>query len=364
MNLAIVTKIPSPYQVELFDEIAKDGDTELSVIYLRRKDPDRSWSPRSLAHAALFLDEGDYRLARDAVLRSDLAVFSWYRDSKVSDLLAARASEGGPWCFWGERPGFKHPGLLGRTYRRARLWRLWLDDRVPIWGIGHWAIDAYKREFGSRRQFFHVPYVSNLEPFFGLSDRVRSAQRTVLFSGSLIPRKGIEDLCKAFRRLATRRPGIRLQVLGSGPLEGALKREFLACPQIEFLGFRDWDGLASAYANADILCAPSHYDGWGLIVPEAMASGIPVVASNTMGSALEMVVEGETGWFVSPGDIDALERVLESAMDSSEMTLNRMAHACRDVAGRYDVRPGARNLLASAEKSVSRSDAKEVRKVL
>jgi glycosyltransferase involved in cell wall biosynthesis len=349
MKLAILTKIPSPYQVELFDTLAQAQDLDLSVVYLRQRDPDRSWSDRALRHRAVFLD-GDAQGAAAAMSAADLAVFAWYRDPGVSRLIRERARARRPWCFWGEKPGVTHGGLLGMAYRRWRLWPLWRERRAAIWGIGHWAVEGYRKEFGARA-YYHVPYVSNLAPFFAIERRPETRATTLLFSGSLIERKGVRELCAAFRRIAARRKELRLIVLGGGPLEGELRRGGTD-ERITFLGFRDWNALADAYREADVLCAPSRYDGWGMIVPEAMASGMPVIASTNMGSAREMVIAGQTGWLVEPRSVEALEAAIEHAAARSAEELAAMRDRCRDMARNYDVVPGASRLHDAARGSL------------
>src|SRR5258708_23193036 len=116
MKLAILTKIPSPYQVELFDTLAQSTDLDLSIVYLRARDPDRNWRDRPLRHRAVFLDQ-DQEGVEAAIAEADLAVFSWYRDPEVSRLIHRRARSRNPWCFWGARPGVHHGGLLARSYR-------------------------------------------------------------------------------------------------------------------------------------------------------------------------------------------------------------------------------------------------------
>ncbi len=350
MKVVVLTKIPSPYQVELFDGIAARNEVELQVAYLLARDADRAWSNQRRNHRAAFLDT-DLGEIRESIRSADLVVFSWYRDARVIDLLTERARSGAPWCFWGERPGFTHKGMLGLIYRRWRLRSLWRDSRVPIWGIGHWANEGYRKEFGARR-YFHVPYVSNLRPFFEIDRKPSQGVQTILFSGSLIPRKGIEHLCEAFMRL-DRRPRARLVVLGTGPLESSLRHKCRDDTRIQFLGFRDWDGLAEVYKNADVLFAPSTYDGWGLIVAEAMAAGIPVVASSEMGSSREMIEDGITGWFVAPGDVEGILESLKNVLDLPPTRIDEMRDKCRAKARDYDLQAGVHRFLHAAAESVS-----------
>jgi glycosyltransferase involved in cell wall biosynthesis len=347
MNICVLTKIPSPYQIELFDALSESAQLELTVVYVRSQDPDRGWKPRPLHHRAIFLDS-NCGSAETATSAADLTVFSWYRSAPVRRLIRRRSDASMPWCFWGERPGFRHKGVLGTLYRRLNLWRLWADRRIPIWGIGHWAIEGYRREFGEH-PFFHVPYVSDLSPFTRIHRAPGRRPRALLFSGSLTERKGIEDLLRAFRSVCATRRDARLLVMGDGPLRSRLTAESKGNLQISFLGFRDWEQLSAVYAKADILCAPSRYDGWGLIVPEGMAAGMPVVASSSVGSARELIEEGRTGWTFPAGNVSALEHAIERALDQPAERHDEMAALCRERSASYDMAAGVARFIHAAE---------------
>jgi len=122
---------------------------------------------------------------------------------------------------------------------------------------------------------------------------------------------------------------------------------------ISLLGPADWDQVPQAYGTADILCAPSRYDGWGLIIPEGLASGLPVVASTSMGASREMLVEGRQGWFAEPGDVDSLERKLALALSLSADEYGAMSHAAQETARGYDVDEGSRRFTAAAHQTVA-----------
>jgi len=74
-----------------------------------------------------------------------------------------------------------------------------------------------------------------------------------------------------------------------------------------------WEALPALYAEADALVLPSRHDGWGLVVNEALASGIPVVATTAVGAATDLLREGETGFLVPPADVGALATALLAA---------------------------------------------------
>src|SRR5829696_8255230 len=248
MKIIVLTDCASPYQVELFNEIEAQGQCALEVGYLRNRDPNRRWRASEIRHEAIGLENGGVARARESVRRADLVVFNYYRHTNAEQLIEERTSAGGPWCFWGERPGFHQHAWAGRLLRKWKLSKLHATP-APIWGIGKFAVDEYRREFGSQRAYFNLPYFSDLQRFADLEPRDR-VERVFLFSGSLIARKGVDLLVAAFLRLAREVPNVRLRIVGDGEFR-------MVCERVEFVGFRDWHELPAEYAAADVLCVPS-----------------------------------------------------------------------------------------------------------
>src|SRR5437762_9821784 len=153
--------MPSPYQVELFDELASLPDWTVTIIYIRRSGKERSWDNQPISHEHLFLAEVSDALLARIIIDCDLAVFCGYRPSRVARLMKLRNQSRKAWAFWGERPGFHFPGWLGRQYRTWALRDL-RSSRAAVWGIGEWAVEEYRRELGTMRPFFNVPYFSRL----------------------------------------------------------------------------------------------------------------------------------------------------------------------------------------------------------
>ena len=312
MRVLVLTDCPSPYQVELFNEIEAQGQLSLEVAYLRGHDPQRQWKSSEIRHASVELSNGGMSHARESARRADLVVFNYYRHANAECLIDDRARCGGPWCFWGERPGFHQRVWIGRLVRKWKLAKLHASP-VPIWGIGEFAVDGYRKEFGSQRAYFNLPYFSNLRRFETV-EREAKRERVFLFSGSLIARKGIDLLATAFVRLAREVPNVRLRIVGDGELRQSVMQKLAPVSErVEFVGFRDWHDLPREYASADVLCVPSRYDGWGLVVPEGLASGLPVIATDRMGAGLEFVRNGENGWLIPAGDEEALLGAMREA---------------------------------------------------
>jgi glycosyltransferase involved in cell wall biosynthesis len=138
---------------------------------------------------------------------------------------------------------------------------------------------------------------------------------TILFAGVLSPRKGLIDLIHASTELQRRGLAHQLLVAGGAPEEGpqaeAETREAASHgAPARFIGTQPHEEMARLYRGADIFCLPSWWEAMPLTVLEAMASGLPVVAS-TVGDIPRAVEEGVTGRLVSPQQPAALADALD-----------------------------------------------------
>ena len=181
----------------------------------------------------------------------------------------------------------------------------------------------------------------------------------VLFVGKLATRKRPID---AVRAVASLGPNAVLAMAGSGHLDHDVRDEASRLGvRVSPLGFVNQSRLGSVYAAADCLVVPSACDeSWGLVVNEAMATGLPVVVTDRVGCAPDLVVPGETGEVsraCDPADLaQALGRV------QSRGGRGTMAHACRARVARHSYVAATTGLLAACQ-SVARRAAPPARVV-
>jgi len=142
---------------------------------------------------------------------------------------------------------------------------------------------------------------------------IRSEGRPViLIMGRLDPRKGVEHAIDALPRVVAALGPITMIVAGDGPRAPSLRRRAkrVAPGLVRFLGPVPATQVPGLYAAADCLCAPAvRNESFGIVLAEAMAGGRPVVASDISGYRL-LVVPGQTGFLVPPGDPGALANAL------------------------------------------------------
>ncbi|MBI4577680.1 MAG: glycosyltransferase [Planctomycetes bacterium] len=166
--------------------------------------------------------------------------------------------------------------------------------------------------------------------------------------GRMSREKGHQVLLAALARLNGGRTAARLVLAGDGPDRAALETQARGLGlggRVVFLGATD--EVPRVLAAADVVAHPSHYEGFGLVLLEAMAAGRPVVASR-VGGIPEVVEEGRTGLLVPPGDPEAMALALGRVLDDPGLA-RRMGEAGARRARAYDRGRKARRLVALYE---------------
>ncbi len=168
----------------------------------------------------------------------------------------------------------------------------------------------------------------------------------VLFVGKLEAKKRPLD---ALRAAASLGPQVMLIAAGSGPLEPELHREAERLgARLKVLGFMNQKQLGEIYSAADCLVLPSGaHESWGLVVNEAMATGLPAVVSDHVGCGPDLIVAGETGERHRTGDVDDLARCLDRVRTRGARTT--MADTCRGRVARYDFAAATVGLVAACQ---------------
>jgi glycosyltransferase involved in cell wall biosynthesis len=346
VRIVVVTEFTSPYQIEFFNAIARQGTVLLEVIYMTGQDSTRLWERSPMGHLNWVLtDNQDHHWeASKSVKDADLVIFNTYLFSFALPALWKRARSGKPWAFWGERPGSLNTGRKGRLMRKILLHPLHRQP-VPIWGMGQFGIQGYQAEYGSQRAYHNLPYASNLQRFFDLPDRSPS-DRVFLFSGRFTERKGADLIAIAFARIAAKHPNAKLILVGSGPLESSMRASLAPCAsQVEWLGFQPWTEMPAALAKGTILCLPSRYDGWGLALVEGLAAGMPAIGTDKTGSAVELLSDQQAGWLIPANNADALAKIMEQALLIDDPSFHAKQRAARAATQSLDVNQAASRFL-------------------
>ncbi len=183
-----------------------------------------------------------------------------------------------------------------------------------------------------------IPNGVNLGEFEGMGPRLRpGGPPTLLFVGRCYPQqKGLEYLVRAMALLPPH-AGARLRIVGEdwgGAAQAlSLARALGVGDRVTYSGPLGRGELLQAYAEADILVLPSLFEPFGIVLLEAMATGLPVVASR-VGGVPEVMEDGKTGFLVQPGNARALAEALDLLLSDPALR-RRMGRAGRIRAAEY-----------------------------
>jgi glycosyltransferase involved in cell wall biosynthesis len=141
---------------------------------------------------------------------------------------------------------------------------------------------------------------------------IRQDSIILLYAGKLMSLKRVQDLLLAYERLKNVDPFIALVLVGNGEdekkLKGIVKQNKIK--DVCFLPFHNQSKMPQIYAIGDVFIMPSESEQWGLALNEAMCSGLPVIASNAVGAAADLVRHGKNGFVFKVRDIDNLTKRL------------------------------------------------------
>ena len=234
--------------------------------------------------------------------------------------------------------GETHLGLYRSTRRRAArsivvgtLYRRMCALCLPIGTSNH----EFYRSLGiPENRLVRAPYSVDNEYFASMTELYRSerdrVRRTMgvgprdtlfLFASKFIARKRPTDILRAYQQVSRTRNNVALALVGSGSDEAELRR-YAADQRLErvhFLGFRNQSELPELYAASDVFVLPSENEPWGLVINEAMASGLPIVASREIGAVPDLVRDGINGFTFPAGDVLRLANALGTLADNAAL---------------------------------------------
>jgi glycosyltransferase involved in cell wall biosynthesis len=304
-RVVFLSVVPSPYQRDIFAALARRDDMDLRVDYLESAAPDSPWPEKELPQFSRVL-RGFWFSAGSARCHVNFPLPD-YRDRDIVVLntmmsVTAQCLMRGPlrhkpWIFWGERLAPRPPS------RKDALHNLLtnpLHDAAAIVGIGSLADAQYSARFPQPAHYC-IPYHCELDAFANAPRPARDpAEMVFLFCGQMIARKGLDHLLAAFATLVARHPSVRLLLVGR---EAELPQLLAPLPEaararIEYAGFQPPEALPAHFARADVFILPSRYDGWGVVVNQAIGAGLPVICSDAVGAGHDLLLP--------TGDVPAL----------------------------------------------------------
>lgn len=170
------------------------------------------------------------------------------------------------------------------------------------------------------------------------SQRENILTNNILFLGALEQRKGIFDILHAMPAILAKVPDAKLWLCGNGPTKPleTLCSELGILGNVVFYGWLDGNSKIEKLLNSDLLALPSYHEGLPVAIIEAMAAGLPIV-STTVGGIPELIQNGENGFLVTSGDIDALAAAIIDILSNDELMSKMSNNNKKKVLEEYDI---------------------------
>ncbi len=245
-----------------------------------------------------------------------------------------------------------------RIYRAIDLFLLRLADRVVT--VSREQRRLLLARGVDRRRIVLVPNVIQAERFRALADEPAAVRSrlglppeapVISLIGRLTPQKGVDDFLLAARRIHEAHPDARFLVAGHGSERERLESEAAALrlsDALRFLGYRA--DVASLMAASDLLLMPSHDEGLPVVLLEAMAMALPVVATR-VGGIPDLLRDGETGLLVDAGEPDDLASEALGLL-ADRPAAEAMGRAAQRFVGRHCSPERAARRLAAVYRTV------------
>ncbi len=385
-RLAILTSHPIQYQAPLFCKLAAHPNFDL-MVYLysnygvtEKIDPGfgvaYKWdTPLSDGYNYKFLQNyfprifanGSWLLFNPGIImeifkeRYDAVLIHGYvSPTNWLAFLSARL-KGIPIIFRGESHLLNHRAWWKRIFKQIFLSQLFkrISSFLPIGSLNK----AYYQYHGvPNEKMFLTPYAVDNE-FFSNRFKTLNGKReqlktemgvavdlpVILFASKMIPRKRAMDLLKAYEKIQERIDAA-LVLVGDGiertVLEGYAEVHNLK--NVHFTGFKNQTELPYYFAIADMFVLPSIDEPWGLIINEAMNFGLPIVTTEVVGAAPDLVKNGRNGFVYPVGDIEKLANCLLKLLQSPEL-MEKMGKCSSEIISKWGYKEDVEGILSALE---------------
>ena len=367
MRIGVIVNMVAPYTKPLFECLARRDDCQLLVVSETAMERDRRWAPEvDLPFDHALLDSWTIDLSRLAIgsgfrprfdtymyvpkrplsalvdFAPDVVVAAgggiWSSPANIAALAARRRHGWGIVPWWGSftRPRPSLPRRLAEPWVEAFMR---MSDAWLVYGSRQ-ARDVV--ELGADPERVVVAPITALVPeAHGRERRPSGGTTRYLFVGRLIERKGLDVLLEAFERVDAG----ELCIAGDGPLKEMVEAAAARDPRIRLIGHASGDELACAYQDADVLVVPSLYEAWGLVVHEGLAYGLPVIATDQVGAADDLIEADVNGYVVSAGSAEELFTTMSAVARWTRARYEEGARCSAERLASFSVERGAEGFV-------------------
>ena len=347
IKVAFIHNIISPYRVPLFEKLASNPKMDLDVYFCSKTHKERKWKILDSNKYNYEILKGvtvsclniNYRINPTIILKLirgkyDVVIICGNKDFTTQAAFIAAKITGIKVILWSE--GIESArSLLGKVIEPITKYVVKKAEAIVVPGVMsknfHVNLGAEPQKIfiawdsiDNEKYFKKSPnFIKNKKPLkkaLGLQNK-----KIILYVGQLIERKGLLYLIEAYQKLRGVRNDICLVVVGSGSMKDKLENicKDRGLKDVHFMGWVSEEEKIKYYYISDLFVLPTLKDVWGLVANEAMACGLPIIATKAAGCSADMIISGENGFIVEEANTEQLYLAMKKIL-SNEKLAKRM----------------------------------------
>lgn len=313
MYICIWMNIPSHHQSQFFDALNEKSDA-LKVYYYGKVSSNRSqmgWQTDiQLKDYEQYINVEEFQIDLNE-LKKYVHILPGYGHPLLIKLRNIFSKNNIKWAHWSEKatPGWKWYASYYKKFMHAHYINRYALGALAIGNhakqdFTRWGVQAKKIEI--------LPYSFNKMNMYAPDPEIlkfKKDRKAFLFVGSLYSLKGIDLLIRAFQQEFKDNPHWCLILVGNikeGENYQNMINEYQLQDQVLIYGVIPAKEITSAYSACDIFILPSRYDGWGMVVNEAVYCNLPIIVSSAVGASQHLVKSGKNGFIFSSENYHSL----------------------------------------------------------
>ena len=342
MKICIWDPMPSHYGQHFYKVLSKHIDLEVRYFEKVPKTRiDLGWnSYEYLPNNQKYIESLDESIISLPDWKNRIHIISGYSFYFNKDLIKLFIKNNVKWAHWGERSGINLVKMIHFNY-------IMFDILYPlfIWARGYKkyaklinrnALGAFAVGEASKKDFIHwgvnehkieiLPYSINAlskpeesPPWFNADN-----EKYFIYLGNLNKRKGIGVLLKAFEKLNFRNRRNKWKLILAGKDESCgfynkLSERYKISDKVIFTGHIKAGEINKHIYYADVFVLPTLFDGWGVVINEAISIGKPVISTSQAGASIHLIKNGKNGFIVNAKDVLTLKNAMQSFIDNPNL---------------------------------------------
>lgn len=355
-KVAIITNIPAPYRVDLFNYLQSNySEFDFIIIYSSKSEDNRQWKvDKSKIINSIFLKSYTIKIKKsndnkyihipyNAIsvlnrINPDIIVGSEYNPTIIQALM---------WCKLRRKKFVSwSDGTLNSEKNINFIQKL--VRRLIIKGASSYIASSTRTKeaqcyYGAKKNNIFISYLT-IDIEKNIYKRKGSNNYNLLYVGSLIKRKGVDLLIDA---LSNVNENYKLTIVGDGPEKERLIKQATRLniiDKIDFVGFKHEDDLKKYYIKSDIFILPTREDCFGLVTLEAICAEMPVIVSKYADGATDLVKDGESGIIIDPYNKDEVARAIERMITDSKLR-EKMQKKSKDIIEKFSFKSTSKEFI-------------------